>query len=132
MIPQTNSDTIDIIELSSRTYKLNLEDEHIREYVDEKEAVIQSIHKILDTDRYSYLIYSWDYGFEVLDLIGEPLSYIIPELKRRIVEALNQDDRIKKVYNFNFKKIDKESLLVSFNIETKFGDLKFNKSLEVL
>ena len=74
----------------------------IREYIDGLEAVKQSIFKIIMTERYQYIMYSWNYGIELVDLFGEPISYVCPELKRRISEALLWDDRIKGVDNFIF------------------------------
>ncbi|MEN7878670.1 DUF2634 domain-containing protein, partial [Clostridioides difficile] len=60
---------------------------------DDVEALKQTIFLILNTERYQHLIYSWNYGVELNDLIGEPISFVIPELERRIKEALIQDDR---------------------------------------
>ena len=54
----------------------------------------QAIYKILNTERYQYVMYSWNYGIETLDLYGEPVSWGCPELESRIREALMTDDRI--------------------------------------
>ena len=48
-------------------------------------------------------MYSWDYGVELADLFGEPVSYVCPELERRITEALLQDGRIEGVDGFSFR-----------------------------
>ena len=50
-----------------------------------------------------YSINDIDYGVEIKNLIGEHLTYVIPELERVIEEALLQDDRIEEVNNFNFE-----------------------------
>ena len=73
------------------------------------------------------MIYSWNYGIELLDLYGEPVSYVCPELERRIKEALVQDDRIESVDTFNFELLDKRKVLVSFIVHTVFGDVDTEK-----
>ena len=45
-------------------------------------AVKQAVYKIIMTERYQYIMYSWNYGVELLDLFGEPVTYVCPELKR--------------------------------------------------
>lgn len=63
----------------------------------------QTIYCILNTERFEHLIYSWNYGIELKNLIGESSTYVVPELQRVITEALLQDDRIEEVNNFNFE-----------------------------
>jgi hypothetical protein len=95
MIPKENSDLeFKFQQQPSRTYKIDIDKEKIRGYTEEIEAVKQAIYKIINTERYNYLIYSWNYGIELADLFGEPIPYVYSELKRRIAEALTQDDRI--------------------------------------
>ena len=54
------------------------------------EAIKVWIYKALLTPRYSYSIYSWDYGSELFDLIGKAYtpSLTKEEAKRYIKEAL--------------------------------------------
>lgn len=86
----------------TNTYKMELESNLIRGYTDGQEAMKQAIFKILSTERYQYVMYSWNYGIELIDLYGEPVSYVCPELERRITEALTWDERIESVDNFEF------------------------------
>ena len=105
MIPSTTAfleQDFEITEQPTHTYKMNLESNLIRGYTDGQEAMKQAIYKILNTERYQYVMYSWNYGIELLDLYGEPVSYVCPELERRITEALTWDDRIQSVDNFEF------------------------------
>lgn len=67
------------------------------------EAIKQAVYLILNVERYRYVIYSSNYGVEFDDLLGKPVPYVLPELKRRIEEALTQDDRITSVDGFEFK-----------------------------
>ena len=70
------------------------------------------------------MIYSWDYGVELSDLIGEPVSYVLPEIKRRITEALTQDDRITDVSGFEFDTSKKGVVQVAFQVETAMGSVQ--------
>lgn len=130
MIPSTTAfleQDFEITEQPTHTYKMNLESNLIRGYTDGQEAMKQAIYKILNTERYQYVMYSWNYGVELLDLYGEPVSYVCPELERRITEALTWDDRIQTVDNFEFNISKKGEILVTFTAHTVFGDVVAEK-----
>ena len=130
MIPSTTAfleQDFEITEQPTHTYKMNLESNLIRGYTDGQEAMKQAIYKILNTERYQYVMYSWNYGIELLDLYGEPVSYVSPELERRITEALTWDDRIQTVDNFEFNISKKGEILVTFTAHTVFGDVVAEK-----
>lgn len=97
---------------------------------DELEAVRQAIYLILNTERYQHEIYSWNYGIELKDLFGQQLTYVYPELKRRIEEALVQDDRIDSVDNFSFSH-KKGEVSTTFTVHTIFGDIETQKAVRV-
>lgn len=88
------------------------------------EALKQAIYKILHTERFENIIYSWNYGIELQDLFGMPLAYVQSELKRRIPEALTQDDRINSVDSFSFEQPSKSILAVTFLVHSIYGDLQ--------
>ncbi len=113
----------------THTYKMNMSKERIQGYADEKEAVKQAIFKILSTERFQYVMYSGNYGIETLDLFGQPISYVCPELERRITEALLWDDRIQSVENFEFNVSKKSEILVTFSVKTIFGDVTAEKTV---
>lgn len=130
MIPSTTAfleQDFEITEQPTHTYKMNLESNLIRGYTDGQEAMKQAIYKILNTERYQYVMYSWNYGIELLDLYGESVSYVCPELERRITEALTWDDRIQSVDNFEFNISKKGEILVTFTAHTVFGDVVAEK-----
>lgn len=130
MIPSTTAfleQDFEITEQPTHTYKMNLESNLIRGYTDGQEAMKQAIYKILNTERYQYVMHSWNYGIELLDLYGEPVSYVCPELERRIREALTWDDRIQTVDNFEFNISKKGEILVTFTAHTVFGDVVAEK-----
>ncbi|WP_410744525.1 DUF2634 domain-containing protein, partial [Clostridium neonatale] len=107
MIPGSTLDTtrIEFTEVPSKTFKLNANTNRINGTIDELEAVKQAIYLRLNTEKYDYIIYSWNYGVETKDLFGEDITYVYPELQRRITEALTQDDRINSVDAFSYEKV---------------------------
>ena len=132
MIPSTNtilSTDLKIENQPSKNYKMKIEHNIINGYCDELEAMVQVIYKILNTERYQHIIYSWNYGIELLDLYGEPVTYVCPELQRRIEEALVQDDRITSVDNFEFDTSEKKSVKTTFTVHTIYGDIQAEKAV---
>lgn len=132
MIPSVSSilqQEFEIIEQPTHTYKMNIDDNSVRGYADGIEAMKQAIYKILLTERYKYIMYSWNYGIETVDLFGEPISYVCPELKRRITEALLCDKRIESVDNFEFDTTKKGIVSVSFTVHTIFGNVEAEKEV---
>ena len=79
MIPTTNTiltQNLKVASESNKDYKLHIEENVINGLTDGIEAMKQVIYKILNTDRYEYLIYSWNYGIELNDLFGEHPSFV--------------------------------------------------------
>lgn len=132
MIPNTPILTEEIKEENypTNTYKVLVDMNRINGYTDELKALIQTIYFILNTERYQYPIYSWDYGVELVDLIGKPMPYVMSELGRRIKEALTQDDRILKVNNFQFTK-NKKKLHVTFDVISIYGTIPTEKEVDI-
>lgn len=131
MIPQVaKTINFEVTSKPSKTYKVNFVDKKIRGFTDELDAVKQAIMFILNTERYEYEIYPWSYGIELNDLYGQHISYVYPELKRRIKEALTQDDRIESVDNFSFEKRGNQ-VTINFTVYTIFGDTQAQKVVEI-
>lgn len=129
MIPQSNID----VELSfdesietSRTYKMV--GDRIQGYTDGLDALKQAIYKVLNTERYEYPIYSFNYGVELESLLGKDPIYVQIELKRRIRECLFRDDRITEVDNFMFE-VNGDEIKCTFDVHSTFGN--FTASREV-
>ena len=130
MIPSTNNILSYDLEMETEpsvNYKMNIKQDIINGTVDELEAMKQVIYKILNTERYQYIIYSWNYGIELMDLFGMPVIYVIPKLERRITEALIQDERIESVDDFEFDSSEKRTVKASFTVHTIFGDVQTEK-----
>lgn len=134
MIPTVNDDLqtdFEYQELPTRTSRLIIENDVIAGTVDKLEAIRQAIYLILSVERYQNIIYSWNYGVETLDLFGQDKNFVIPELKRRIQEALLQDTRITNVYNFTFETSNKKQITASFIVSTIFGEVEAEKVVNI-
>lgn len=134
MIPRIENDSLSIEfeeEVQpSRTYKIDFERKRIVGYTDGQEAVKQFIVKVLATERYEHIIYSWNYGAEIAKLFGQPIPYVYSELKRLITEALTQDDRIESVDAFYFSHV-KNKVHVQFVANTVYGPVEAEREVTV-
>ncbi len=134
MIPSANGFLdmdLEIAEMPVRTYKMHLDRNYISGFCIDKEALRQAIYKILNTERYQYIIYSWNYGVELQDLIGEPVSYVCPEIERRVTEALLQDTRILSCSSFSFDTSEHGIVKVSFIVHTIYGEMEIGTGVDV-
>lgn len=113
------------------THKLHPDKQRVVGQVDELEAYKQAVYKILNTERYTYPIYSWNYGVELKNLIGQHIAYVVPELERRIREALMQDDRTVSVDNFQFDTSKRGVVAVTFTAHSIFGETEQNLTVAI-
>lgn len=118
-------------EMSSKTYKLDFENKTIRGFINGIDSVKQAIYKILNTERYEKLIYSFNYGVELNSLIGKDMEYVKGDIERRIKEALMQDDRILDVEDVEIvNEGDKDNITIRFNVITIFGDIPIEQEVK--
>ena len=111
--------------MPSKTYYINRNTNRISGYIDDKDAIVQAIYLILSTERYESVIYNWYYGTEFDSLIGKDRDFVKSELKRRIAEAILEDDRILDVTDFDIS-FNKDVANVVFLVETNIGDININ------
>lgn len=92
-----------------------------------KIALKMWIYKALLTKRYIYPIYSWDYGQDLEELIGQgyEYDYIKSEVERRIQECLMINEHIKGCSNFNIS-LNNDTLQISLTVNTTFGEVAIN------
>lgn len=65
-------------------------------------------------------------------MYGEPVTWVCPELERRISEALAVDERITGVTDFKFDLTVKGVVHAYFTVKTIYGDIKAEKGGENL
>lgn len=110
-----------------KTYKLY--DEKIEGFIDQQEALRQSIYKVLSTEQYEYPIYSFSYGIAWNDLLGNEQAYVRAEMKRMIEETLSRDDRIIELSDFNFV-FSGDTCFCTFKVFSIFGELRIEKEVK--
>ena len=123
MLPQFDINTEDInfevVTQPSKTYKDT--GESITGYVNNIEAIEQTIRHILSTERYAYVIYPDNYGMEMEIYIGQSFEYLQAMFENDLREALTQDDRISDVKVTNMQKLEVDSALIEFEAYTIAG-----------
>lgn len=139
MIPTATATTDDLVNdfdvvtevmQPTKTYYMQLENMKVQGLTDGQAAMKQAIFKILQTERYQYPVYSDNYGVELRELIGQPIPYVLPEIDRRITEALTWDERITNVTDFNFD-VKKNKVHVTFTAHTIYGDLNIETAVNI-
>ena len=125
MLPDYNTIYQQDNTMPSKTYYINRNTTRISGYIDDKDAIVQAIYLILSTERYESVIYNWYYGTEFDSLVGKDRDFVKSELKRRIAEAILEDDRILDVTDFDIS-FNKDVANVVFLVETNIGDININ------
>lgn len=121
----------DATQMPSKSYRMLIADERISGSVDDLDAIAQACYKILNTERYAHVIYSWNYGVELQDLFGKPLPYVYSELPRRIREALTHDDRVESVTDFDLSHT-RGDVLAKFKVNTAYGSIEMEKGVTII
>lgn len=118
LLPDVQTEELEFSEESSNTFiALNGQ---IAGMDDGFEAVKQTIHVILTTERYRYQIYSGNFGAELESLIGKDREYIKVSLPAIVRDALSVDNRIIDAVNFNYEFMD-NNVHVTFDVNTVYG-----------
>ena len=110
----------------SLTWRIDWHSNRIVGMIDGKEAVKQAIMVILQTMRFWFVIYSWNFGFEGDALIGKSEAILHSEVRRLLTEALTQDDRIISVEGVTVDWVKGRAAGISFTVNTTEGDIDIN------
>ncbi|MFT4107609.1 MAG: DUF2634 domain-containing protein [Lacrimispora sp.] len=113
---------------SGRTYKIF--DDKIAGFIEEREALKQTIHKTLETEQYEYPIYSFDYGIAWKELVGQERAYVRAEMKRMIQEALLTDSRITDVDGFDFS-FSGDACKCTFHVGSVYGEMEIETEVQI-
>ncbi|MCI9428503.1 MAG: DUF2634 domain-containing protein [Eubacterium sp.] len=81
----------------------------------------------LQTPRYRYPIYTWDYGNEFEELVGQGYSgeYVEAEAQAMTEDCLLVNESIEGIADFSAV-MENSRLEVCFTVETMYGDLVFS------
>lgn len=119
----TNLVDIEVISQPSLTYGLDLVNKKIRNKIDNADAMLQAIKKILLTERYSCVIHDGEYGVELERFIGKDMDFCMADAERTIKEALLVDDRITSISDFKINPVSLSSAELSFVVNTTYGNI---------
>lgn len=134
MIPEQEVDltNLEVVTQPSLTYRLDFERKRIGSKIDNEEAIMQMVMKILYTERYAYVIYSSQYGVELDRLIGQEYDFIVSDLERTITEALLADDRILSITDFVAEQTAIDRMTVTFTVNSVVGSANINTEVKIV
>lgn len=107
----------------TRTYAVDFESGGAGGMLEGAKAMEQAVFKRLATGRGEHPIYSASYGFLKRGLVGRERPYVRSELRRRITEALEGDERISGLSCMTLEDVP-EGVSASFRVHTQFGEIE--------
>lgn len=105
----------------TKTWRMDLNGNHINGNCDDVDALIQTMYCILNTEQGIYPIYPKWYGLKMRDLYGKQASYIFGMLVDRIRTALLIDDRVNEVTNFSYSQTG-DGMEITFDVKTIYSN----------
>ena len=87
------------------------------------------IYKALKTERFEYLVYSWQYGIELKPFIGKVMGVQerYSELRRVVTECLMVNPYIKSIDSFSITPENRAELVrVHITLTTVYGEVGIN------
>lgn len=122
-----NSENFEV--LPTKTYKIDLVNKRIIGTIEDRDAVMQFIRKVLSTDKYAFEIYDWYYGNELLKLVGHSYDYVVARIPNIFKEALMVDDRIVDVRDFTFNSPAIDTVVISCHVDTVYGEIHYEQEV---
>ena len=124
------ANTIDFnkVENPTTSWLINEDTGNLELSNDNQALMRQAINILLQIERYQFPIFTRSIGMQTLDLPGQDLGLVVAKLKRRIEGCLKTDDRVIAIHDFDYEVLDKESILVTFNVETIFGNYNMEET----
>ncbi len=113
---------------AEKTFKIDFEKKRLDGMIDGAEALAQAVYMILMTPRYTYPIFSHNYGTDYSGLPNGDYLKMIAAIKNAVTDSLMADDRILSVQDFEFTK-NGHSVLVKFLVKSIFGESVFEKEM---
>ena len=96
----TVMDVIEYVKAPSGGWKLSADMTKCGAKTDGLDELKQCIYFMLSTEPDQFIVYNQDYGVALVDLIGQPMDFVMAELQLRITNSLLKDDRIYSVSDF--------------------------------
>ncbi|RKD24917.1 hypothetical protein BG617_13465 [Lactiplantibacillus paraplantarum] len=121
------ADEVEEVTLPSRTYQVV--DGHIVGMVDDYDAMVQAVDKVMRTERFVFPIYSDQYGNDFSELLGKSFDYATVEVERMLQEALQADDRVDDVVVESIVQVNATTLDITATVETVYGTMSVEKEV---
>ena len=115
--------------LPTKTYRIDPVNKRIMGIIEDRDAVMQFIRKVLNTDKYAFEIYDWYYGNELKKLVGHSYDYVVTRIPNIFREALLVDDRITDVRDFTFSQPKIDTVVVVCYVDTVYGAIKYEQEV---
>ena len=135
MVPELdfniNEQETEITIAPSKTYKLDLVNKRIIGQTDGLEAYKIAAEKALRTQRYAHVIYSGDYGSEIVTFVGMDFEYIKAAIQVDIHQTLSSDDRYQGISDFIITQTSLDSGKIKFNIICSEGTVPMELFVEI-
>jgi hypothetical protein len=122
---------VDVFTQPTLTYKWDVANKRIINTVDGEEAILQFVNKVLNTERYAYVIFSGNYGTDLEKFIGADYNYIKSDMERTVSEALLADDRIISITDFETVLGTEDTMAISFTINSIVGQINIQSEVVV-
>lgn len=129
MLPDVDATVYEVIDnsqLPTKTYKIK--NNRIIGFIDKQEAYIQAVYLLLNTERFDYIIYSWNYGVELKDLIGKEMYFVTAMFQKAVREALLVDKRTVDIYDFTYE-IEKNVIKYKFKVKSIYDEAEIERSI---
>lgn len=123
-------------EKTSRTYRIDWDGGRILGFVNGQEAMNQYIKKAILTPRFRCLVYSNQYGSEIIDTLMDKevtREYIEAEIPFLVTDTLIHDPRVLRVYNIGIEFKDtypqQDSCIITFDVDTIYGAISVKEAV---
>jgi len=126
-----NEEMIGGMLMDNPTLTYQVKNGRIMNKFDGHEAMIQSVDKILKTERFVYPIYDNQYGNDFFELFGKSFDYATVEVERMVKESLLEDDRVLTVTVDDIEVLDRTILKVHGSCTTIYGDIPIESEVSV-
>ncbi|WP_259337103.1 DUF2634 domain-containing protein [Bombilactobacillus bombi] len=117
--------------MTNTTLTFAVKNNRIINKIDQHEAMVQAVDKILRTERFVYPIYSNQYGNDFNELFGKNFSYAKVEVERMVTEALLADQRILNVKVESIEQIDQTILQVAGSCASVYGLIPIQSKVRI-
>ena len=119
-------------EYSTETYKINFQTNQIEGKISGIEALKQYFLLAINTQRFSNVAFTSNFGMDWNDLIGLPDDYIISEVLTRVQDMILADKRFLSVdyYDTTPFEINGNNIIINLVVKTEEGDFDASVSVE--